>query len=56
MKECVANRKQEICKFDFLHGIVSRKTKMEEGGYPIPGILQSVRKRLISKELAETLV
>jgi hypothetical protein len=25
-----------------------------EGGYPIPGILQSVRKRLIAKELGET--
>jgi hypothetical protein len=28
--------------------------KIEGGGYPIPGILQSVRKRLISKELEET--
>jgi hypothetical protein len=27
---------------------------MEGGGYPIPGILQSVRKRLISRELGET--
>src|SRR5258708_24056565 len=27
-----------------------------EGVYPIPGILQSVRKELISKELEETLV
>jgi hypothetical protein len=26
----------------------------EGGGYPIPGILQSVRKRLISKRLKET--
>ena len=30
--------------------------KMERGGYPIPGILQSVRKRLIAKELDGTLV
>ena len=28
--------------------------KIEGGGYPIPGILQSVRKRLIAKELEET--
>jgi hypothetical protein len=28
--------------------------KIEGGGYPIPGILQSVRKRLISRELEET--
>lgn len=30
--------------------------KIERGGYPIPGVLQSVRKRLIGKELEETLV
>jgi hypothetical protein len=30
------------------------ENKMEGGGYPIPGILQSVRKRLVSKELEET--
>jgi hypothetical protein len=32
------------------------KNKMEGGGYPIPGILKSVRKRVISKELEETVV
>jgi hypothetical protein len=26
------------------------REKEREGGYPIPGILQSVRKRLIAKE------
>jgi hypothetical protein len=38
---------------------ILRKTvgnKIAGGGYPIPGILQSVRKRLSSKELEETVV
>jgi hypothetical protein len=30
------------------------ENKIEGGGYPIPGILQSVRKRLSSRELEET--
>jgi hypothetical protein len=29
---------------------------LKDGGYPIPGILQSVRKRLNSKGLEETVV
>jgi hypothetical protein len=32
------------------------ENKMEGGGYPIPGILQCVRKRLSSKELEEAVV
>jgi hypothetical protein len=32
------------------------ENKMEGGGHAIPGILQSVRRRLISKELEETVV
>jgi hypothetical protein len=28
--------------------------RVRRGGYPIPGILQSVRKRLIAKEFEET--
>jgi hypothetical protein len=30
------------------------ENKIEGGGYPIPGILQSVRKRLIAKGLEKT--
>jgi len=36
--------------FKEIEGIVER-WRFARGGYPIPGILQSVRKRLIAKEL-----
>jgi hypothetical protein len=37
------------------HTLVKKvENKIEGGGYPIPGILQSVRNSLISKELEET--
>jgi hypothetical protein len=39
---------------DFGDRIKNEPKKRKGGGYPIPGILQRVRKRLISIELEET--
>jgi hypothetical protein len=62
MKNASVARKGVIAKKCAIGALAERTlreglgNKIEEGGYPIPGILQSVRKRLITEELEETLV
>jgi hypothetical protein len=56
---CVANKgvvAQKCAIRAFLERTLRKRVeiKIEGGGYPIPGILQSVRKGLIAKELEET--
>jgi hypothetical protein len=60
MKSATVARKGVIAQKCAIRALVERSlgkrvgNKIEGGGYPIPGILQSVRKSLISKELRET--
>jgi hypothetical protein len=58
VRERVRNntKKKRIEAFPLERNGVPTGSVRSEGGYPIPGILQSVRKRLISKEMEEILV